>query len=99
LFWSWETQVLLQLRRLFPQTQAPFWQVDPMPQTFPHAPQFCESLAIRLTHWPLQSVCPLAHEALPPDGFAQLATKSARPKHATSADKKGLRTVMIDSFN
>jgi hypothetical protein len=29
------------------------------------------------------------------DGVAQLATKSARPKQAASADKKVLRTIMV----
>src|SRR5437763_7571679 len=52
-----------------------------------------------LTHVPLQSACPLAQLFPAPEGFAQLATKSARLKQATSADKKGLRTVMFDSFN
>jgi len=47
---------------------------------------------------------PLADPPEPPVpvvevGVAQLAAKSARPKQATSADKKGLRTVMFDSFN
>jgi hypothetical protein len=51
-------------------------------------------------HDPLHISWPLPHVPVPPEeGFAQLATKSARPKQATSADKKGLRTVMIDSFN
>src|SRR5215468_1911122 len=29
------------------------------------------------------------------EGFAQLAAKSARPKQAASADKRGLRTFMV----
>jgi hypothetical protein len=65
----------------------------------PQAPQFWESLPMTLMHDPLHISWPLAQVPVPPDdGFAQLATKSAKPKQATSADKKGLRTVMIDSF-
>ena len=76
-----------------------------MPQDLPQAPQFCESLPMTLMHWPLQFIWPLAQlTPVPPAppvpvvldvGFAQLAANSARPKQATSADKKGLRTIMI----
>jgi len=67
-----------------------------MPQTVPQAPQFWVVLIGVQTppqdDWPAPQVVP---ESV---GFAQLATKSARPKQATSADKKVLRTIMIDSF-
>jgi hypothetical protein len=51
-----------------------------------------------LMHWPLQLIWPVAQPPAPPVppvpvvldvGFAQLAANSARPKQATSADKKG----------
>jgi hypothetical protein len=76
----------LQLRSPLPQAQAPFWQLAPLPQTFPQVPQFCESVMT----FAVQDA---------PLGFAQLVAKSASPKQATSADKKGLRTVMFNSFN
>jgi len=47
---------LLQLSSPAPQTQEPLWQVAPLPQTFPHAPQFCESLPLTLMHCPLQFI-------------------------------------------
>jgi hypothetical protein len=96
---SCETHWLLQLSRPLPQAQWPFWQVEPVPQTVPQPPQFCESLPCRLTHWVPQAVWPLAQVTPPDEGFAQLAMNSAKPKQATSADKKGLRAVMINSFN
>jgi len=96
-----------------PHAQEPFEQVAPLPQALPQAPQFCESLPFTLMHWPLQFVWPapqvtpvppVPEPPVPPvpvvvEGVAQLAAKSARPKQATSADKKGLRTVMLNSFN
>jgi len=46
---------------------------------------------------PLQLIWPAAHWLGGVEvGVAQLATKSARPKQATSADKKVLRTFMFE---
>jgi hypothetical protein len=91
---SWGTHALLQLRSPLPQTQAPLWQVEPLPHTLPQAPQFCESPPMTLMHWPLQSVCPVA-QLVPGAGFAQLATKRTQPRQATSVDKRVLRASMV----
>jgi len=67
-----------------------------LPQTFPQAPQFC--VVVTSVQTPPQDICP-PWQLLPLGvGVAQLATKSAKPKQAASADKKVLRTIMVNSF-
>jgi hypothetical protein len=44
---------------------------------------------------PLQLIWPVGHCVPVVAGVAQLATKSAQPKQAASADKKVLRTIMV----
>ena len=67
-------------------------------------PQFCVEVVTSM-HTPPQLIWLPVHTEPPPmppepgvpvgDGVAQLATKSARPKQAASADKKVLRTIMV----
>jgi len=65
-----------------------------LPQTFPQAPQFC--VVVTSVQTPLHDTCPFWHVGGGVvDGVAQLATNSARPKQAASADKKVLLTIMI----
>jgi hypothetical protein len=88
--------MLLQARSPAPHLHAPAWQLAPVPQTFPHAPQFC--VVVTSVQTPLQLTCPDGHCVPVVAGVAQLATNSARPKQAPSADKKVLRTIMVNSF-
>ena len=85
--------MLLQSRSPAPHLQAPAWQVRPLPQTLPQAPQFC--VVVTSVQTPPQLIWPVAQVVSAVDGVAQLATKSARPKQAASADKKVLRTIMV----
>ena len=47
------------------QIQTSFWQVDPLGQAFPQAPQLALSLC-SFTHTPLQGCVPAGHPHLPP---------------------------------
>jgi hypothetical protein len=97
-----ETHIPLQLSSPDWQTHCPLWHIDPDPQDLPHPPQFCGSLPMTFTQPDVHDVSPEPHivplvPAVPPppeSGLAQLATISAHPRQATSADKKVLRASM-----
>ena len=60
------------------QEQVPFWQLLPLPQVFPHAPQFWLSVCT-FVHEPPHAICPVLQLGpLAGAGVAQLATKSAK---------------------
>jgi hypothetical protein len=94
---SEETQAPLQRKRPVAQVHVPFWQLRPLPQALPHAPQFWLSLASVL-HWPLQLVWPEAQVApVPPVpgvlgvGVAQLATTRRQPRNKELSRAEGER--------
>jgi hypothetical protein len=88
-----ETQALLQKRAPLWHWQLPPEHVCPVAQTFPHPPQFWGSV-VTFTQEVPQASSPLPQLG-PVAGFAQLATKTAQPRQATSADKRVLRASMV----
>jgi len=103
---SLATQALLQLRSPGLHWHVPLWQVWFIPQALPHMPQFAVEVVtsmqmpLQLIWLPVQLGLPVPPAPPLPgvpvgDGVAQLATRSARPKQATGADKKVLRTCIV----
>jgi hypothetical protein len=73
----------------------PDTQVCPVAHAWLHPPQFWGSLPITFTQAAPHASIPLAQLVPPVAGFAQLATKRAHPRQATSADKRVLRASMV----